>query len=338
LIRALSLAYGRAAVWRRRWYEADSSRRRRLRRPVVSVGNLRVGGTGKTPIVVELAKLLLAEGERPAILSRGYARRCAPAGVTVVSDGFAVRAALDAAGDEPLLLARCLPRASVFVCSDRYLAGRLAEERFGATIHLLDDGFQHLELARTADLLLVGEDDLNDSPLPGGRLREPIEVAGAADAVLVDVGYATAADRIARSLGVASAFRVTRALGAPRMIAGGDTVVVPSGSRVCVVAGIGRPERFVGDIVSAGWQVVESVIFRDHHPYTKKDVERIGRLARTAGSAVILTTEKDAVRFEACDLGDLPIASVPLLVGVEPSEAFRDWLFSRIRDARAALT
>ena len=134
---------------------AIPSRRRRLSQPVVSVGNLRVGGSGKTPIVAHIARLLLERGERPAILTRGYARRCRPDGVTVVSDGTTILAGIESAGDEPLMLARALPGVPVLVGANRYLSGRLAEERFGATVHLLDDGFQHLELARDVDLLLV---------------------------------------------------------------------------------------------------------------------------------------------------------------------------------------
>src|SRR5204862_6396113 len=136
-------------------------------------------------------------------------------GVTVVSDGCTVMATLDRAGDEPLMLARSLPGVGVFVGADRYLCGCLAERRFGATVHILDDGFQHLQLARDVDLLLASEEDLSDSPLPGGRLREHLEAASLADAALVTAGYDTAAQRIARAPRIGTVFRVTRAIGAP---------------------------------------------------------------------------------------------------------------------------
>jgi len=331
LIGILSEAYGAAAAWRRAWYAGDPSRRRRLARPVVSVGNLRVGGSGKTPIVEHLARLLAAAGERPAILTRGYARRRARDGVTVVSDGARVAADLDSAGDEPLMLARALPGVPVLVSADRYLSGLIAERRLGATVHLLDDGFQHLQLARDVDLLLVAEEDLQDRPLPAGRLRERLSAAAVADAALVTAGYDTAADRIARACGIARVFRVTRAIGAPRRLSPPrETVVVPPASRVFVVAGIARPERFVADVAAAGWDITGVLQFRDHHPFDARDVARIAAEARAKGSAIVLTTEKDAVRLSACDLGDLPIASVPLNVGVEPAEAFRAWLFERI--------
>ena len=299
LIQTLSAAYSAAAAWRRPWYARDPSRRRRLARPVISVGNLRVGGSGKTPIVEYIARLLVERGERPAILTRGYGRRRHRDGVTVVSDGVAVRADLDAAGDEPLMLARALPGVPVLVGADRYLSGRLAERRFGATVHLLDDGFQHLELERDVDLLLVAEDDLQDRPLPAGRLREGLAAGAVADAALVTAGYDTAAERIGRAFHVSPVFRVTRAIGAPRLIAGArDSVVVPAGSRVFVVTGIARPERFFADISSVGWEIVGSLEFRDHHRFTRATSRRIAAAARSVGPPIVLTTEKDAVRLD----------------------------------------
>ena len=335
MIQTLSQAYGAAAAWRRAWYARDPSRRHRLERPVVSVGNLRVGGSGKTPIVEYIARLLVEQGERPAVLTRGYGRRVARDGVTVVSDGTRVIAGLDEAGDEPLMLARALHGVPVLVGADRYLSGRLAERRLGATVHLLDDGFQHLELARDVDLLLVAEEDLQDRPMPAGRLREGLDAATAADAALITAGYDTAAERIGRAFGIAPVFRVTRTIGAPRRVAGArDSVVVPSASRVFVVTGIARPDRFTADVLSVGWDISGVIEFRDHHRFTARDVKRIAAEAKATASMIVLTTEKDAVRLAACDLGDLLIASVPLVVGVEPADAFRHWLTERIELSR----
>jgi tetraacyldisaccharide 4'-kinase len=331
LIGPLSGIYSTATSWRRAWYARDAGRRRRLSRPVISVGNLRVGGSGKTPIVEYLARLLCAQGERPAVLTRGYARRVSRPGVTVVSDGTSVRATLDESGDEPLMLAHALRGVPVLVGADRYLSGRLAERRLGATVHVLDDGFQHLQLARDVDLLLVSEEDLTDRPLPAGRLRESLAAARAADAALVTAGYDSAADRVARALGIPTVFRVTRTIGAPRQILGTrDSVVVPPGARVFVVTAIARPDRFVADVVAAGWEVAGTMLFRDHHRFDRRDIARITAAAKSAGTAIVLTTEKDAVRLAACDLGELPIASVPLVVGIEPAGAFTAWLRSRL--------
>ena len=331
MIQTLSAVYGAAAGWRRMWYARRPERQHRLQRPVISVGNLRVGGAGKTPIVEHLARLLVASGERPAILTRGYGRRIQTAGVTVVSDGTRVLAGVDTAGDEPLMLARAVPGAIVAVGADRFLSGCLAERRLGATLHILDDGFQHFALARDVDLLVTGEDDLHDKPLPEGRLREGIAAARNADAAIVDAGYLPAAERIGRALAVPQVFRGTRQLGPPRMVRTGDTVVVPENSRVFAVAGIARPERFFADLSAADWQVVGTLAFRDHHQFSQRDIERIASAAKSTAAAIILTTDKDAVRFAACDLGEVPIAAVPLTATVEPADQFWSWLRGRLQ-------
>src|SRR3954464_2056784 len=176
-----------AAVARRRRERCARRRdlRRRLRRPVISVGNLAVGGRGKTPMVACITRELLAMGERPAILSRGYRRTRPVDGIVVVRDPEGMRSDLPRAGDEPLMLARALRGASVLVSADRYLAGTLAEHALGATVHVLDDGFQHLQLDRDIDIVLVGREDVaKPITLPRGRLREPLDTLIAADAVL----------------------------------------------------------------------------------------------------------------------------------------------------------
>jgi len=157
----LSTAYARVAQLRRAWY-ARPGRRRRLTHPVISVGNLSMGGSGKTPVVAALARLLRQRGERPVILTRGYGRRDKREGVVVVSDGERVLEPVERSGDEPQLLARTLPGVPVLVGADRYLAGVFAARHFAATVSILDDGFQHVQLERDVDLLLVSVDDLND--------------------------------------------------------------------------------------------------------------------------------------------------------------------------------
>jgi tetraacyldisaccharide 4'-kinase len=332
LIKALGAVYGAAASWRRRWYARHPDRQRRLSRPVVSVGNLGVGGSGKTPLVAHIARLLAEAGERPSILTRGYGRRIANPGATIVSDGARVLAGVDESGDEPLMLARTLQDAGVVVVvgADRYLSGLLAENRLGATVHILDDGFQHFGLARDVDLLATSEHDLADLPLPAGRLRETLVSGSAADAALVDAGYLPAAERIGRALGIATVFRVTRVLEAPRMVRTGETVVVPAASRVFAVAGIARPERFFSDLIAGGWDVVGHIAFRDHHRFSRADVIRMEREARKAAAAIVLTTEKDAVRLAAEDLRDVPVAYVPLTASIEPAADFLAWLRARL--------
>jgi tetraacyldisaccharide 4'-kinase len=249
-----------------------------------------------------------------------------------VSDGSRVLVCVDESGDEPLMLARALQHESVVVVvgADRYVSGLLAENRLGATVHILDDGFQHFSLARDVDLLATSEHDLADHPLPAGRLRETLTSASTADAALVDAGYMPAAERVGRALGVTTVFRVTRTLEPPRMVNTGDTVVVPGGSRVFGVAGIARPDRFFSDLVASGWDVVGTAAFRDHHRFTRADVIRIEREARKAAAAIVLTTAKDAVRLVANDLGALPMAFVPLTASIEPADDFLAWLRGRL--------
>jgi tetraacyldisaccharide 4'-kinase len=329
---ALGTMYGAAVSWRRRWYARHPDSQRRLGRPVISVGNIGVGGSGKTPLVEHIARLLVSVGERPSILTRGYGRRFAAPGATVVSDGSRVLAGVDESGDEPQMLARALQHEGVVVVvgADRYVSGLLAENRLGATVHILDDGFQHFSLARDVDLLATSEHDLADRPLPAGRLRETLTSASAADAALVDAGYLPAAERVGRALGVTTVFRVTRSLEPPRMVKTGDTVVVPSNSRVFGVAGIAHPERFFSDLVASGWDVVGTIPFRDHHRFTRRDVIRIEREARKAAAAIVLTTAKDAVRLAPGDLRDMPVAYVPLTASIEPAADFLAWLRGRL--------
>jgi tetraacyldisaccharide 4'-kinase len=322
--------YGAAASWRRRWYARDPARQHRLTKPVVSVGNLRVGGTGKTPVVAHLCELLLAHGERPAILTRGYRRTRPTDGVTIVSNGREIVTGLASAGDEPLMLARLLPSVPVLVGTDRFQCGRHAERDFDVTVHVLDDGFQHVTLARDVDLLLVDEGDLTDQVLPAGRLREPLANAAAAHALLVTDGEGRAVTHVAQSLGVAVAFHVRRAIHTPRWL-GGQAVPHTMSDRVVAFAGIARPERFFSDLTAAGRIIADHIAFADHYPYTQQDVDGIVERARAGRAAFAVTTEKDAVRLEGLGFNGLPVQTVPLSVTIEPAAQFQRWLFDRLR-------
>lgn len=332
IVAALSAVYGAVATWRRRWY-TGGGRQRRLTQPVISVGNLRVGGSGKTPVVAHIARLLQAHGDRPAILSRGYARQEPADGVTIVSDRSMVRTNVEHAGDEPFLLARALPGVPVLVCTNRYDAGLQAESKFGATVHLLDDGFQHVRLARDIDLLLVDASDLTDRVLPAGRLREPVANGAAAHAVIAPVTDQAAANAIASQVGVSTAFTMTRELGALVSLAG----PLPSpDTPLLAVAGIARPERFFNDLRAEGARVVGTLVFPDHHAFTAADLEQIVAAAHEHGATSVVTTEKDAVRMQGLERAGIPFAAVPLSVRIEPADEFAAWLLARLAAARAA--
>jgi tetraacyldisaccharide 4'-kinase len=337
----LSAAYGQIAQARRAWFARRPHVRRRLPIPVVSVGNLSVGGSGKTPAVAALARLLLAAGERPVVASRGYARRESVDGVLVVSDGRLVYEPVERSGDEPQLLARTLPGVPVLVCPNRYLAGVLAARRFGATVLLLDDGFQHLELERDVDLLLVRQEDVRDQLLPHGRLREPLAAAHAASAIIVPGTFAEAAP-VAAMLGKGPVFTLDQEFATPRLVRPfGDPVpdgAFGSSRRLVALAGIARPERFLKTVETLGWEIAQPMVFRDHHWFTRKDVETIHDAVQTLGAGGVITTEKDAVRLTSLALPhDIAWTYVPMRAAIEPAHDFKDWFMARLAEARAAI-
>jgi tetraacyldisaccharide 4'-kinase len=323
--RLLHLLYSQFVRSRRRYYQRRPDIRRRLGAPVISVGNLTVGGSGKTPLVGEIARMLIQFGERPSILSRGYARQQPFEGVVIVSDGAEIRSDVAHAGDEPFMLARAVRGAAVLVCPSRYLAGRVAESQLGCTVHLLDDGFQHFNLLRDIDLLVAPPEDFAEvQTLPFGRFREPVDAASAADALLVPLGERATPAEMAERLKVTTAFGFHRRIGEPAVGRG----------PAFAFAGIAKPERFYDDLERSGWQLVGRRSFPDHHAYSANDLDDIGRSARSSGAQVMLTTEKDAVRLPVQAAQALPIAFVPLDVSIEP--AFRAWMHERLMTLRAA--
>jgi tetraacyldisaccharide 4'-kinase len=319
----LSTLYAAIARRRRERFDRRPDLRRRLRRPVISVGNLAVGGRGKTPLVATITRELLAMGERPAILTRGYARTRSEDGVVVVRDPDGIRSDLARGGDEPLMLARQLAGVSVLASPDRYLAGCLAEHHFGATVHLLDDGFQHLQLDRDIDIVIVGRDDVaRPVTLPRGRLREPLDTLAAADAILTSDADITIDIRGAD----VPIFGLTRRMEAPAN--------VPASAAVLALAGIAGPARFFGDLTGLGWNVVRRLAFRDHHPYSSRDLGRIFAEARAAGADAVLTTEKDYVRLLPFRPFPMLTGWVPLTMEPDPLPEFRRWLAGSLNAAR----
>jgi tetraacyldisaccharide 4'-kinase len=301
-----------------------------LRQPVISVGNLSVGGTGKTPLVAQIAEWLVAQGERPAILSRGYKRRIAEDGVTVVADGGRVLSDIDHSGDEPLMLARTVPQSIVCVSEDRYLAGVVAERALGATVHLLDDGFQHVQLARDFDILVTGAGEIaRERVLPFGRLREGRGAAARADFVVVVGADLAAARAEAWELGISAFAAATRQLGA---LGASGASGAPS---VIAVAGIGDPEQFFAMLRDAGVEVKGTQAFPDHHRYSAGDVERIMAAMRAAAAEIVVTTAKDAVRFEP--LGALPftLRIVPMRLAVAGWDSLTTSITAAIARARS---
>lgn len=327
----IATLYAAVARRRREWFANRPELRRRLRRPVISVGNIAVGGRGKTPFTAAVARVLLDLGEVPAILSRGYARMDRAEGTVIVRDREGIRADVARAGDEPFMLARQLDGAIVMSGADRYVSGRLAEHHLGATVHLLDDGFQHFQLDRDTDIVLVSRADLGSArTLPSGHLREPADVLIAADAIVaLDEGVE---ERLPPVHEDAKVFRAARRTGAA-VFEGTGGAVAP-GSRVVAAAGIADPDRFFESLSQAGWQLAATRSYRDHHPYSARDVASLFELAVSTGAQAVMTTEKDVVRMLMHRPFRHPVGWLPLTMEPEPRGEFRAWLASSVGAAR----
>jgi len=302
VLSVMALPYGlfvrmRADLYRLGWLPS-----RRLPCRVVSVGNLTVGGTGKTPVVIALVEQLLARGSRVAVLSRGY-RRQSRQGELLVSDGRTVLVGPSEAGDEPHLVASRCPRAIVAVGPDRYRLGRWVLAKHQIDCFVLDDGFQHLGLHRDADLLLV---DVSDPAglqmlVPAGRLREPLSAASRATALLMTRTDAGNWRDVAETIGLATGGKMQPILSqfrADRLVNVGtgeireaDTI---TGQRVIAFSGVGSPASFRALLQQRGATINGEMIFPDHHDYRAVDLESVRARARQSGADLIVTTEKDA--------------------------------------------
>ncbi len=294
----------------------------RLRGPVISVGNLSVGGRGKTPVVSLIAEILLAEGLPVSILSRGY-RGAFDGEALLVSDGQTLLADAALAGDEPVMLAGTLPGAVVAVGRRRISAGRLVEARFGPRVHVLDDGFQHLALARDLDVLCLEASDLRAQPLPAGHLREYPHAAKRADVVLVSDAHPELPE-VARVENVLGRGRV---LGMSRrplgfFTEGGVALPLPP-KRVLLLAGVAGPERFVRDVSARGVEIADVSAFPDHHPFTAAELAEVASHAAAVGAEAVVTTLKDVVRIPRWPHA-VPLLTFRVRVVVSDPAAFRE--------------
>ena len=289
--------YGAATALRNTLFDRGVLSSQRLERPVVSVGNLSVGGSGKTPFVIALGELLKARGIRFDVLSRGYGRKSR--GVLVVeTDGNAADF-----GDEPLLIARRLG-VPVIVGESRYDAGRVAEQEFQPQLHILDDGFQHRSLVRDFDIVLMTEHDFDDRLLPSGRLREPLSSLRRADAIVLPRDFSV------HGLSAQNSAIKTFALRGKLIWQMNREIVMPAALVAPIVfCGIARPQQFFAQVRAAGITPAAEIEFRDHHAYDRSDIERLLAMRGKLGAGGFLTTEKDAV-----NLGSLPADLKPFAV------------------------
>jgi len=330
--RLLGSLFGAAAALRVAAYRRGLLSSSRLASPVISVGNLGVGGSGKTPVVRRVAELLLEAGEPVAILSRGYGGSFAGEAL-VVSDGRDVLASPAAAGDEPVMLARALPGVVVAVGRRRDRVGRAVLARFGRRVLVLDDGFQHLRLARDLDVVCLDVRDLADRPLPAGRLREAPAALARADVVLLtrtEAASETELHALEARVGPGRAHRVERRTAGLR---GLDGRAAAAPRRAYLLAGIARPERFERDVDAAGCAVVGRAFFRDHHRFCASEVADVVARARAASADAIVTTAKDAVRLESLPGTSLPLLVLEIAAAIGDEARFRDRLLEVARRA-----
>lgn len=273
-------------MWvRNRLYDRGILQSRRLSRPVISVGNISVGGSGKTPFVILLGELLKKRGITFDVLSRGYGRKSR--GVFVVDPNGSSQEF----GDEPILIAKRLG-CSVVVGESRYQAGLLAEAKFKSQLHILDDGFQHRSLARDFDIVLVTPEDLQDRLLPTGRLREPLSSLDRSNADVLTEQMEIHA-RTGKTV-----WHVRR----------GIELSAPP-ARLVAFCGIARPQTFVGQLRMEGVEIAAEKFYRDHHAYTPADVGDLLVLRDRTRAGGFVTTEKDVINLGA-HLGQLAPLSV----------------------------
>jgi tetraacyldisaccharide 4'-kinase len=295
----LSAIYAAGVRLRNASYDRGVLSSQKLAAPVISVGSISAGGAGKTPFVIFLGEFLQEHGVRFDVLSRGYGRKSR--GVRVVDRNGSPAEY----GDEPLLISRRLG-CPVVVGESRCEAGLLAEKQFGAELHLLDDGFQHRQLARDLNVVLLTAEDLSDTLLPIGRLREPIRALERADILAVmegvDTGRVPAIPN--RTWRLRRGIRLRATSQAP-----------------LVFCGIARPKRFFDQLGAIGVRAVARQTYPDHHAYTGDDVEALLNLARRNHADGFITTEKDAINLgERLDrLGHVTVAEVT--IAIEPADA-----------------
>jgi tetraacyldisaccharide 4'-kinase len=314
----------RLAIWlRARRIGARSDAIKRLRFPVVSIGSLSTGGAGKTPLTIALAEALTRRGLQVDVLSRGYGRRAQiPARVTLAGTA-------EEFGDEPLLIAREAD-VPVYVADQRYDAGLLAEgdatagavsgQKPRPLVHLLDDGFQHRQLHRKVDILLLDRKDWRDWLLPAGNLREPLTALRRASVIAIPADDPDLETNLNMWGWEGPVWRLRRKMAVPAV-----------DGPVAAFCGIARPSQFFDGLEAGGLQLAARKAFPDHYSYTARDLERLAKEGSAAGAVALVTTGKDRVRMGKLLSGadpNLPLKTAGLRIEIE--DAAMDWLMARL--------
>jgi len=307
--------FGAGVHFRNQLYDRRKFTINKLRGPVVSVGNISVGGAGKTPFVIMLGEMLKQRSIVFDILSRGYGRRTK--GVRVVDPSGLPQDF----GDEPLLMARRLD-VDVIIGESRYAAGLESEKRWGPRLHLLDDAFQHRALARQFDIVLVTPEDLSDVLLPAGRLREPLSAVRRADAVVhmsPPPAKGTPSYKLA-AFPAKNLWRTTRSL----------HLEAPPHHPVAFAA-IGRPQNFFAQLRALTIAPAAEIPFRDHRRYTQSDIDRLLRTAESKHAGGFITTEKDAINLGTLADQLSPLSIVELELAIDDPDSVLDTILGTLK-------
>ena len=325
--------YGVVMKARRALYQSGCLRVHQLPAPVISVGNLTTGGTGKTPLVEWIARELSQAGQRVCILTRGYGRDNAGTRV-VVSDGAEIISDTAETGDEPLLLAEKLKGlAAVISDADRVSAAHWAFENLRSQVFVLDDGFQHLRVARDLNILTIDATNPwgNRKLLPAGILREsPAELARADCIVITRADDSNATEVLRREIASQSGRPIfcsrmkLKGLRAVRSEPGEPAIDDKEirQSNVDAFCGLGNPESFFSLLKRGGYRLAHTQIFRDHHAYTQSDINRVVQDAIAHGAQFLLTTAKDEVKLRSLNF-ELPCYSVDISIEIENADKLR---------------
>ncbi|MFZ0748790.1 MAG: tetraacyldisaccharide 4'-kinase, partial [Pyrinomonadaceae bacterium] len=323
----LSLVYGAAVNIRSALYRKGISKTQTVSVPVISVGNITTGGTGKTPLVAWIAGRLAERGHRVCVLTRGY-RRANPSKRVVVSDGERIVADTEQSGDEAMMLARSLVGKAAVVCDANRVAGaRWAIENLNPDVLLLDDGFQHVRIGRDLDIVTLDATNPwgNGRLLPAGILREPLDSLGRADCVVVtragDTIEAGLQERIKQATD-APTFRSTTVISRITPLESPEREVDRETLRqrpVAAFCGIGNPNAFFRQLRDQGFDLQHTKVFRDHHKYSQTDIDRVTPRATRAGAQAVITTAKDAVKLTSMRF-TLPCYVVEIEMQIQESD------------------
>ncbi|MEP6819017.1 MAG: tetraacyldisaccharide 4'-kinase [bacterium] len=324
----------RLNAYRRGWFSVSQ-----LAAPVISVGNLTTGGTGKTPLVEWVCRTVVRETrKRTCVLTRGYGK-ANPQSQVVVSDGNNVVAGEVESGDEPYLLAsRLLGIAAVISNPDRISAGQWAIKNLGSEVFVLDDGFQHLRLARDLDIVTIDATNPwgGGSLLPYGRLREPRAGLSRADCIVITrteqvrdlVEIKDAVQGLAGEIPVFSSCMVTSGI---RSLDGAIVDEKSSVSQpVAAFCGVGNPESFFNHLQREGYTLAFTRAFADHHNYTQPDITRLVNDAKASGATGLVTTAKDATKLSTFEL-ELPCHILDIHISIDDEDRLSEMIRNACR-------